>query len=101
MKQGPGDGEQVLGRLGPGGCFGEMALVNDRPRMATARTVTRANLLSVDRDAFVALFAYHPPLRLMFQQLIEERGRGRAGEGQSALSEDETQPPSRSRAATG
>ncbi len=101
VKQGPGDGEQVLGRLGPGGCFGEMALVNDRPRMATARTVTRANLLSVDRDAFVALFAYHPPLRLMFQQLIEERGRGRAGEGQSALSEDETQPPSRSRAATG
>ncbi len=95
VKQESGSGEQVLGRVGPGGCFGEMALVNDNPRMATARTVSRVNLLSVDRDAFAALFAYHPPLRLMFQQLIEERVRGRAVEGKSALIE-ETKPLGRS-----
>jgi len=100
VKQVPGDGEQFLGRLGPGGCFGEMALVNDNPRMATARTVTQVNLLSVNQDAFDALFAHHPPLRAMFQQLIEERVRGQAGEGQSALIEGETKPLSRSRATT-
>src|SRR5260370_107732 len=100
VKQEHGDGEQVLGRVGPGGCFGEMALVNDHPRMATARTVTRVNLLSVGRDAFDALFAYHPPLRHIFQQLIEERGRGRTGEGQPAPIEDETQPLTRSHAPT-
>jgi hypothetical protein len=36
----------------------------------------------------------------MFQQLIEERVRGRPGEGQSALIEDETKPLSRPRATT-
>jgi len=77
-----------------------MALVNDNPRMATARTVSRVNLLSVDRDAFGALFAYHPPLRLMFQQLIEERVRARAAEGQSTLIVDEKQTLGRSRAST-
>src|SRR5215469_16707300 len=65
----------LLARLGAGECFGEMALVNDKPRMATARSVTRANLLSVDRHAFGALFAYHPPLRRMFEGLIDERRR--------------------------
>ena len=91
-KQDPGSGEQVLGRLGPGGCFGEMAFVNDNPRMATARTVTQVNLLSVNQDAFDALFAHHPPLRLIFQRLIEERISGRAGEGQFAPIADETKP---------
>jgi NADH dehydrogenase len=67
-----------LARLGPGECFGEMALVNDKPRMATARSITRANLLSLDRHAFTELFAHHPPLRRMFQALIDERQRAGA-----------------------
>jgi CRP-like cAMP-binding protein len=56
-----------------------MALVNDNPRMATARSVTSVNLLTVDRNGFYALFAYHPPLRRMFQQLIDQRLRPAAG----------------------
>ena len=67
--------DRPLARLGPGECFGEMALVNDSPRMATARVVTKTNLLSLDRAAFSALFAYHPPLRRMFQTLIDQRQR--------------------------
>ncbi len=100
VKQEPGDGEQILGRLGPGGCFGEMALVNESPRMATARTVTRVNLLTVDRDAFGALFAHLPPLRLMFQQLIEQRVRESATKGQAAPTGEDTGPVGRSRATT-
>jgi NADH dehydrogenase len=73
-----GHAPSLLARLGAGECFGEMALVNDRPRMATARSVTRVNLLSVDRQAFGALFAYHPPLRRMFEGLIDERRRAAA-----------------------
>jgi NADH dehydrogenase len=73
IKEGPGQQVQLLGRVGPGECFGEMALVNDNPRMATARTVSKANLLSVDQQTFHALFAYHPPLRRMFQTLMEQR----------------------------
>ena len=73
VKEGPGQPVQLVGRVGPGECFGEMALVNDHPRMATARTVTKVNLLSVDQQTFHALFAYHPPLRRMFETLIEQR----------------------------
>ena len=75
FQEGPDQVPHLLGRLGPGECFGEMALVNDKPRMATARSIARTNLLSVDQHAFGALFAYHPPLRRMFEALIAERRR--------------------------
>lgn len=66
-------GETVLARLGPGECFGEMALVSDNLRMATVRSCTSVNVLTLDRDAFQSLFAHLPPLRGLFQQLIEQR----------------------------
>jgi NADH dehydrogenase len=62
-----------LRRLGPGECFGEIALVSDRPRTATVRAVCATNVLAVDRDAFQALFATLPPLRGFFESLIETR----------------------------
>lgn len=66
-------GKNILARLGPGECFGEMALVSDKPRMATVRSCTSVNVLTVDRDAFHALLAHLPPLRMFFEQLIEQR----------------------------
>ena len=75
VREEPGRGQVVLARLGAGECFGEMALVNDAPRMAQARSHTAVNVLTVDRAAFGALFANLPPLRGLFQQLIEQRQR--------------------------
>jgi NADH dehydrogenase len=69
----PGQGESLLRRLGPGECFGEIALVSDRPRSATVRSLTGVNVLAVDRDAFHALFSTLPPLRGFFEQLIDAR----------------------------
>jgi NADH dehydrogenase len=69
----PGRGEAVLRTLGPGECFGEIALLGDHLRTATTRSRTGANLLAVDRDAFHALFSTLPPLREFFERLIEER----------------------------
>lgn len=80
VKEDPGKGEEILGRLGAGECFGEMALVNDNPRMATVRSLSSTNLLTVDREAFHALFAHLPPLRGLFQQLIDQRLRPGRGE---------------------
>ncbi len=69
----PGRGDVPLARLGRGECFGEMGLVRQMPRSATVRTVTRVNVLAIDRHAFQALFAHLPPLRLFFEQLIQLR----------------------------
>lgn len=78
VQQRPGQDELILGRVGAGGCFGEMALVGNQPRMATARTITSVNLITMDREAFHAFFAHHPPLRQMFEQLIDQRLHPRA-----------------------
>jgi NADH:quinone reductase (non-electrogenic) len=64
-----------LRRLGRGECFGEIALVSDRPRTATVRAVSASNVLAVDREAFQALFATLPPLKSFFESLIAARGR--------------------------
>jgi NADH dehydrogenase len=68
-------GETPLRRLGRGECFGEIALVSDRPRTATVRAVSASNVLAVDRDAFQALFATLPPLKSFFESLIAARSR--------------------------
>ena len=62
-----------LRTLGPGECFGEIALVSDRPRSATVRARCATNVLAVDREAFQALFATLPPLRGFFESLIASR----------------------------
>ena len=72
-KRVPGMGDVVLRRLGPGDCFGEIALLGDHVRTATTRSLTAVNLLAVDREAFHALFSTLPPLRDFFGRLIEER----------------------------
>jgi L-tyrosine C(3)-methyltransferase len=45
------DGEQVA-RLGPGGFFGELALLANRPRTATVGAITDTTLLVLDRRGF-------------------------------------------------
>ena len=44
-------------RIGPGGWFGEMALLNDAPRSATVSAVTDLSLRAVERDSFLATVA--------------------------------------------
>ena len=47
--------EQTLMTVGPGGSFGEMALIDDLPRSATARVLTASRLLILYRTNFEAL----------------------------------------------
>jgi CRP/FNR family cyclic AMP-dependent transcriptional regulator len=48
-------GEYVLRTLGPGDAFGELALIDDFPRSATARVATLARLLILYKSDFDAL----------------------------------------------
>lgn len=47
-----GGGPIVLGAIGPGGIFGEMALIDNQPRMATARAVAETSLIIISQQMF-------------------------------------------------
>ncbi|MBN9523114.1 ATP-binding cassette domain-containing protein [bacterium] len=49
---GPDGTEQHLDAMGPGGYFGEVALLMNRPRNATVRARTRVEVYAVDRTTF-------------------------------------------------
>ena len=84
LKGVPGHGEVALRRLGPGDCFGEIALLGDHVRTATMRSVSGLDVLAVDREAFHTLFSSFPPLRDFVGRLIEERTGKRDGAGPAA-----------------
>ncbi len=50
-----GDGQRTLAILPAGEFFGEMAIINDRARSATARVREGAKLLVIDRNTFEAM----------------------------------------------
>lgn len=49
------EGSVILGTLGPGQIFGEMAVIDPAPRTAAAKTTTHASLLCLERDVFKQL----------------------------------------------
>src|SRR5579875_2481259 len=54
--------ELILSRLGAGEHFGEMALVDDLQRSATARTATPTELVSVLRQRFLQTLEEQPEM---------------------------------------
>ncbi|MCK6453550.1 MAG: cyclic nucleotide-binding domain-containing protein [Alphaproteobacteria bacterium] len=47
-----GQRRRPLGRIGPGGIFGEMALIDDQPRMADAIALSDCTCLVITREQF-------------------------------------------------
>lgn len=66
------EAETVLATLGQGDIFGEMALVDARPRSATARAMGDVTTRVLDRDAFKSLIANNPKIAmLVFDKLCQ------------------------------
>jgi CRP-like cAMP-binding protein len=47
-----GNEEVILGKIEAGGLFGELALVDNEPRMASARAIERTVLIAINRQTF-------------------------------------------------
>lgn len=57
-----GDEEFVLGFLGPGGFFGEMALLTGESRAATVTTITETEVLEITKEQFEEVFNASPSM---------------------------------------
>jgi NADH dehydrogenase len=70
--------EIVLAQLGAGEYFGEMALVENRPRTATIRCTTPMDVISLPKREFNVLTAHLPEMRRGFEQVIGQRRQANA-----------------------
>jgi WD40 repeat protein/CRP-like cAMP-binding protein len=68
--------EVVFDELEPGEFFGEMSLLDQKPRSAYARTVSQSELLKLHRDDFLAVLTQHPSVALQLATEFSERLRG-------------------------
>lgn len=66
---------QIVERVGPGGVFGEMALVDRSPRAATAVAETDCDLLAVNRNDFLRLVKTKPAFAVSLLKAVAERLR--------------------------
>jgi len=67
--------EKRLSTLGPGDFFGEMALLEDRPRSATARARTDCKLLPIDASTFDQLLRDNPEIAIRMMRKMSGRLR--------------------------
>lgn len=64
-----------VGRVSPGEVFGEMGLIDERPRGGTARAVSDGKATRLGRDEFSQLLVSDPPRCLAFLRSLFERLR--------------------------
>jgi CRP-like cAMP-binding protein len=68
----------VIERVGPGGVFGEMALVDQSPRSANAAAETDCALLAINRNLFLNLVKSDPSFGIALLSATAERVRDTA-----------------------
>lgn len=66
---------EVLDRVGPGGIFGEMALVDGEPRSAHAKAAEATELVAIDRETFMRLVRGAPEFAIAVMTQMARRIR--------------------------
>ncbi|MEK7875280.1 MAG: cyclic nucleotide-binding domain-containing protein [Pseudomonadota bacterium] len=67
--------DKVVERIGPGGVLGEMALIDNSPRAASAVAETDCALLPVSRNDFLALIKKNPSFAVSLLKTLADRLR--------------------------
>ena len=65
----------IIRQTGAGGIVGEMALLDNEPRSATATVSATARVVTVDRDRFIYLVQEHPTFALEVMKVMADRLR--------------------------
>jgi CRP/FNR family cyclic AMP-dependent transcriptional regulator len=68
-------GDEVIAKLTADDVFGEMALIDDAPRMATATATTDTELAVIDRRHFLFLVHETPMFALQVMSALADRLR--------------------------
>jgi voltage-gated potassium channel len=63
----------LIATLGEGNFFGEMALISDKPRSATAKASTFCDVYALRRDAFVRVATAYPEFKRHLEKIMENR----------------------------
>ena len=68
-------GDRTLETVKPGGIFGELCIIDDCPRMATAVAKTDCKIVPVDQERFVRLVQETPTFALEVMRVLSFRLR--------------------------
>jgi CRP/FNR family transcriptional regulator len=74
-KERPGQEDLVVNTLGPGGFFGEMALLDDYPRSATVVAREETECLTLAKWHFLGELEAHPEMALPMLSVMSRRVR--------------------------
>jgi len=67
--------DKLVEKIGPGGVFGEMALVERTPRLATVVSETDCGLLAIGRNTFLDLIKASPDFAVSLLGAVSDRAR--------------------------
>ncbi len=82
--------EKTLATLEKGEFFGEMAILNDKPRSATAETLEECDMLVIDRKTFDALIRGNSEIAVRFIKRLADRLREANDQMESLMIRDNT-----------
>ncbi len=82
--------EKTLATLEKGEFFGEMAILNDKPRSASAETIEGCDMLVIDRKTFDALIRGNVEIAIRFIKRLADRLRETNDQMEALMIKDNT-----------
>jgi CRP-like cAMP-binding protein len=82
--------EKTIATVAKGDFFGEMAILNDKPRSATAETIVESEMLVIDRKTFDAFLRSNVEIAIRFIKRLADRLRETTDQLEALMIKDNT-----------